>query len=86
MVERLVELQKVLDKLTMMVEAMMPEAQRLMEQGKDHEWHKVTGMLEKVGEAEVLVRDMLTVETGDPDFGQSRQHLLWGGHNDGKPV
>jgi hypothetical protein len=77
MVERLIELQKILEKLTVMVDAMMPEAQRLMEQGKDHEWHKVTGMLERIGEAEAIVRDMIVVETGDPDFGTANTHKLW---------
>lgn len=78
MVERLIELQKILAKLSVMVDAMMPEAQRLMEQGKDHEWHKVTGMLERIGEAETLVRDMIVVETGNPSFGMGNEPAMWG--------
>lgn len=77
MVERLFKVQESLRKLTVMVEAMMPEAQRLMEQGKDHEFHKVTAMLERIGEAESVVRDMIVVETGEPSFGQENEHLTW---------
>lgn len=77
MVERLFTLQETLRKLTVMVEAMMPEAQRLMEKGSDYEFYKVTAMLECIGEAEVIVRDMLVTETGEPSFGQENEHLTW---------
>jgi hypothetical protein len=69
MLNKLQHLQKVLESLTVTIDAMMPEAQRLMEQGKDHEFHKVTGMLEQIGAAESIVRDLIVVEVGDPNFG-----------------
>ena len=69
MVTRLIELQKTLDKLVVLAEARMPEAQQRMEKGDDLLWHDVTAVLEHLTEAQTMVRDLLVCETGDPDFG-----------------
>lgn len=69
MVNRLLTMQRLLRELQTLIEADVPEAQRLMEQGKDWEWHKVTARLEKVVELESLVRGALVIEVGEPAFG-----------------
>lgn len=69
MLNRLFKLQKTLDKLVVLAGARMPEAQRRMEQGDDLLWHDVTAVLEHLTTAQVLVRDMIVVESGSPDFG-----------------
>jgi hypothetical protein len=70
-------MRKLLAELSLMVEAGMPEAQRLMEQGQDWEWHKVVGMLEKIAALETAVADALVVETGNPDFGLGLRLADW---------
>lgn len=71
MVNRLLTMQRLLRELQTLIEADVPEAQRLMEQGKDWEWHKVTARLEKVVELESLVRGALVIEVGEPAFGMA---------------
>ena len=67
--EKLLRLQKTLDKVVVMVSARMPEAQRRMEKGDDLQWHEVTATLERLHEALVIVRDLIVLESGNPDFG-----------------
>lgn len=67
--EKLLKLQKVLEKVVVLVSARMPEAQRLMEKGEDMQWHEVTSTLERLHEALVIVRDLIVLESGNPDFG-----------------
>lgn len=69
MTSKLFELRKLLGELTLLIDAQMPEAQRLMELGKDHEFLKVTSQLKKVAEAEDILADLITVEVGEPSFG-----------------
>ncbi len=67
--EKLFKLQKALEKVVVLVSARMPEAQRLMEKGDDLQWHEVTSTLERLHEALVIVRDLIVLESGNPDFG-----------------
>lgn len=73
MLTQLFKLQKTLDKLVVLTGARMPEAQRLMEKGDDLLFHDVTSVLEHLTVAQVLVRDMIVVESGSPDFGTGIQ-------------
>ena len=69
MVMRLLMMQRLLRELEVLIEADVPEAQRLMERGEDWEWHKVTARLEKIVELQSLVRGALVIEVGEPAFG-----------------
>lgn len=78
MSERLFQMQHTLRALTTMIEAMMPEAQRLLDKGEEFEFHKVTGMLKRAAELETLIADAIVVETGNPNFGTGDEHTRWG--------
>lgn len=66
---KLHELQNILEELRVQIDAQMPEAERLMRQGKDHEFLRVTGLLTKLCAAQGLVADLIVVEFGEPSFG-----------------
>ena len=68
---KLFEAQRLLRELEIMIDSQMPEAQRKMEQGDDWDFLKVTAQIEKITAIEALVRDMLVIELGEPDFGMN---------------
>lgn len=68
---KLFEAQRLLRELEVMIDAQMPEAQRKMDKGDDWDFLKVTAQLEKITEIEGLVRDLLVIELGEPDFGMN---------------
>lgn len=71
MVDRWLDVQRLAAELARLIGADMPEAQRLMEQGQDWQWHRVTSILEKVAEIEALARGAVAIETGNPSFGMA---------------
>lgn len=71
MTDKLFTLRKILAELTLLIDAQMPEAERLMLQGKDHEFLRVTSQLRKIAEAEEILGDLITVEVGEPSFGMT---------------
>jgi hypothetical protein len=77
MVERLVEMRALLERIVVMVEAEMPEAQRRMERGDDWQFEKVIGMLRVCADLDQMLVDALVVETGDPDFGVGQRLSDW---------
>jgi hypothetical protein len=83
MATKLFEIQALLRSLGVMVDAQMPEAQRKLEKGDDWDFLRVTAQLEKITELEGLVRDLIVIELGEPDFGMNagiyRQGVEHGG-------
>ena len=77
MVDRLLHMRKLLEELSTMIEADMPEAQRRLDRGDEWQFHRVTGMLSKIGELEGIVADALVVESGNPDFGTGQRLADW---------
>jgi len=71
---KLHNLQKILEDLQVQIDAQMPEAERLMRLGKDHEFLRVTGLLTKLANAQEIVADLIVVEFGEPSFGMGGEH------------